>query len=169
MADTKKPMTVETASTSVEEETLTEPTEEERPPDPKDYVPPAVTLTEDDLLFLQMRVRSADEAQSMFLEGKLDEEGLAKAVQKYGKPSNPSEEFNRVDATYDTKLPKWVFNPPEGSGLTMEEKIKEAQAHTPDAGPLTHEQLVTLPPEAQKEAAAKMKKEAEKAEKAEKE
>lgn len=151
-----KPMTTEVDTV--------EPVEEYRPPNPKDYVPPEVNLSEDDLYWLTKMVHTSDTAQQMFLEGRIDEEGLAKAVFKYGKPSNPSEEFQRADATYNIKLPKWVFQAPEGSGLTLEERIHEAQVHAPDPGPMTHEQLVALPPEEQKKAAAAMKKAAEKEE-----
>lgn len=158
-----KPMTAEVEETSTEVVPV-EGEEGYRPPNPLDYVPPDVTLSEDDLYWLTKMVHTSDTAQQMFLEGRIDEDQLAKAVFKYGKPSNPSEEFQRADATYNIKLPKWVFQAPEGSGLTLEERIHEAQIHAPDPGPMTHEQLVSLPPELQKKAAADMKKAAEKEE-----
>lgn len=136
------------------------------PHDPKDYEIPDYDTDDDDEIWFRTVVRTSDDAQQMYLDGRIDEKQLAKAIGRYGRPINVSEVINRADAAYEKKLPKWVFSPPEGLGLTMEQRLKEAEANTPEPGPLTHEQLVRLPPVEQKKAAEEREKELAKKEKA---
>lgn len=118
-----------------------------------DYEPPTVEMTEEDIQRLQLMVRTSDQAQIMFLEGRITENELAKAVRMYGKPSNPSETFNRVDAAYETKLPTWCFHEPYGAEYTevsLEERQKLADAkntYDPDA-PMTLEYRALWPEQA---------------------
>ena len=138
------------------------------PWDPDDYVPPEAKVSDEDDQWLITVVRTSDNAQQLFLDEKIDEGQLAKAVARFGKPANPSEVINRPDASYRRKLPRWVFSPPEGLGFPLEERLKiadEKNPHNPDA-PLSHEQAVLLPPKEQMEEAKKREKEAEKREKA---
>jgi hypothetical protein len=123
------------------------------PHDPKDYeVPDTGELSDEDEVWLRTVVKTSDDAQQAYLDGKIDEDQLAKAIGRYGRPINPSEVVNRADAAYEKKLPKWVFGAPEGLGLTMEQRLKETQDVEKDR-PLTHEQLVMLPPKEQEKAA----------------
>ena len=127
-----------------------------------EYAVPSVDITPEDEVWLTTVCQTADQAQQLFLQGKLDEDQLAKAVSRFGKPSNPSETVNRADASYETKLPKWVFPQPEGQGLTIEERQAEVDALSTEPTPPTHEQVVMMPPEDQAKAAAEANKEKEK-------
>ena len=116
----------------------------------KEYDPPNVDISVEESLKLKFTVRTADTAQQMYLSGELDEEQFAKAVRLFGKPSNPSERLNRADYTYERKLPKWAFSPPEGRDRSMDEKIEmanEKHPYNPDA-PMTLEQRSMWPAQA---------------------
>lgn len=127
-----------------------------------EYAVPVVDLTPEDEVWLTTVCQTSDQAQQLFLQGKLDEDQLAKAVTRFGKPANPSETKNRADDAFEKKLPKWVFQPPEGSGLTIEQRQAEVDALSTEPTPPTHEQVVMMPPEDQAKAAAEAEKAKEK-------
>jgi len=92
----------------------------------EEYVPPGGSGKTPDITLAD--IRTADDAQVMFLREEIDEELFSQAVNKFGRPSNgPENNPNRPDLAYERDLPKWAFNPPASIGPSIKERVKAAE------------------------------------------